>query len=378
MKHTFINRLALLGSLVLTISVARAAYLSYEEGIKAARVQFQAGDYAAAQKTVEEALPLAKTPSEKWDGLLHLGLTLDKRKLYSSARQQWTKVFQLEGVSAAQKLNVQSAIAASYAEEGNWSQSRIEFQKILDAPEATPQDKALVHFAVAGSFLSQGNPVAARKEFMAITDDPAVDVNTRASALMQVGQSYLRDKNFADARATFTLSRDLPGVAGQVAVLSQAGIGETYQQEGNAAQAQRAFFLAQVAALEESKRYSDQKQYASARVLLNQALTFGTVKPSIDAGIRDQIAGLFLAEDNPEQARVVLEDLIKRSYPGVSPSEETKVLLVKQSAQIAIARSYIQQRQTAQAQQVLKALLAANQLDPNVKTYAQKMLDSLS
>lgn len=378
MKHTFANRLALIGALSLTVGVARAAYLSYEEGIKAARVQFNKGDYAAAQKAVEEALPLAKTPSEKWDGLLRLGLALDKRKLYPLARQQWTKVFQLEGVTAAQKLNVQSMIAGSYGEEENWSQFRIESQKMLDAPGATPQDKAVAHLAVAGSFSNQGDWVAARKELMAINNDPAVDVNTRASALMQVGESYLRDKNFADARATFTLSRDLPGVIGQIRVLSQAGIGETYQQEGNAAQAQREFFLAQVAALEESKRYSDQKQYPSARAVLNQALTFGTVKPSLDAGIRDQIAGLLLSENNPEQARVVLEDLIKRSYPGVSASEETGVLLVKQSAQILIARSYIQQRQTAQAQQVLKALLAASQLDPNVKTSAQKMLDSLS
>lgn len=370
---------AVLGALTVIMGVAHAAGSTYTEAIEAARAQYQKGDYVSAQKTTEQAFSLAQTSSEKVDALIRLGLTYNKRKLNGQARTQWMKVLQLPQASAGEKLSAQSFIAASYGEESNWSQSRAEFQKIVDTPEATPRDKFLARSAIAGTFLNEKNEVEARNTFSTLAEDTALDANFRASAYTQIAQSFLRERGFEKARVALRSALSLTGVAPEFAVMVQAALADSYKNEGDMAKAQEEFDKAQDIALIQSKVLFKAKKFASARALLEQLLTFGKVEPGVDAGVRMEIAQIFLAESKPQQARERFQLVLEKQYgEGLTPKDAATLVAVRQSAQLGIARSYVQEQNKAQARKILQSLLAVEQLHPSVRNGAQKLFQELS
>lgn len=352
---------------------------TYTQAIDAARPLFEKSDYVGAQKLTEQALSLAKTPGEKVDALLHLGLTYRGRKMYPQAREQWVKALQLPGASVQDKLGVQSVIAASYGEQENWTRCAAEFQKIVDAPEATAQDKATARFAIATALVGDKREVEARKQYSVLVSDTSLDPNFRAMVSMQLAQNLLSARHFEQARAAFTEANHLSNAPGELPVAAQAGIAETFKAQGNAPQAQSEFVKAQIEALKQSQIFNNQKQFASARALKEQALVMGEVEPMLDAATRAQIGELWLLEGKPGEARSSLEAFVQKDYGAALPEKEaTSVRVVKQAAQITIARSFIQEGNKAQAQKVLQTLLASENLDSNVKFAAETVLQGLS
>lgn len=380
MKSTTIKKMALSGALVVALGVAHAASSTYTEAIEAARAQFQKGDYAGAQKTTEEALSLAKTPAEEAGALIRLGLTYKQRKLYPQAREQWVKVLQLPQASAEEKLQAQSGIAFSYSEQEKWSQSRTAFQKFLAMPKSTPEERIFARLVIAGTFLGEKNEVEARRAFSAIAEDTTLDANTRASAYTQVAQSFLRAQEFEKARTALITALGLADVPAETAVVIQAGIADSYKNEGDAAKAQQEFLKAQSMALEQFKALSKAKQLAPARAMVEQLLTFGQVSPAIDMSMRLEIAELLLEEGKPKQGRERFELVLKKEYPteGLTPEDRATLVDARQSAQLGIAKSYAQEKNKAQAQKILKTLLATEQLHPGVRNGAQTLLKELS
>lgn len=379
MKFRTIKKIVWVSVFTLTAGIARAAYSTYSETIGVARAQFQKNDYASAQKTTEEALSLAKTPDEKVGALLRLGLTYSQRKLFEQARQQWAKVLQLPDASTDGKIQAQYAIAASYGEEKNWGRCAVEMQKVVDAPNVDSQTQGTARFALAAALIAQKKDVEAQSQLLTIAQNKALDSNFRATSYTQLGQSLINTRQFDQARAAFTSVLDMPDVNGQLMVLAQGGIAHSYEVEGNAVQAQKEFATAQTQAIEQSQMFSANKQYSMARAVLEQALTFGTVAPTVDAGMRAQIGQILLAEGKPKEARTQLLELVNKHYgEGIAPEDAATLLAVKQSAQLSIAKSYVQDGNKAQAQQVLQSLLATDNLNPDVKVEVNNVLKGLS
>ncbi len=373
-----LKKMLLFSTLIGVVGVAYAAYSTTTEAIDAARPLYQKGDYVGAQKLSEEALKLAKTPSEKVAALIRIGATYNKRNLNVQARTQWARILELPGASGDDKIGAQSLIATSYGEEKNWPQARIESQKIIDSPDATAQNKYLFRFVIATAYVAENNAVEARKALASIADDTTLDSNLRAPAYDQLGQGFFNAREFERGRTTLRTALGLPGLSTELAIPLQAKIALSYNSEGNVSKAQEAFGQAQVMALRQAKQFAAAKQFQSARASMEQALDLGEMNPALDIGVRMEIAQYLLAEGKPALAREKFEAVLKQRYEGeLSPQVQTTLRETRQSANIGLARSYIQEKNGARAKEVLNALLAANSLYPGARDTARKLLTEL-
>jgi tetratricopeptide (TPR) repeat protein len=377
------NRLrfaALTGALVLTLGVAHAAPLTYTETIAAARVQFNKGDYVGAQKTTEEALLLAQTPEEKSGALMRLGLIFRERKMVVQAREQWTKMLQLPDNSDSEKVSAQAIIATSYGEEEDWDNSRTEFQKVLAMPAAGPQEKAAAHLGLAIGYMNQKKLADAQREFTANAEDTQLDVNTRASSYLMLGQMLSDAKEYDQARLAFSKAAELTSnTPEQIPVTAQAMIAQSFKAQGDAKQAQAEFVKAQTEALKRVTWFQKRKLYPQARALLQQVLTFGTVKPVNDASVRLLIAQSFVDENKPAEAIQQVEEFLKKDYgPELSPKDKATLETVRQGAQLTLAKGYKQQQNDVKAKEILTNLLVTPGLVPNFKVGAEDLLKTLN
>ena len=183
MKFNLIKSSILLGTLTFA-SVAHADYATYEEAVNAARIPLKQDNYVAAQPILQEALTLAKTPSEKVDGLTHLGLVYARQKMYDQAREQWNKILQLPDASGEDKIGAHNLIAGSYGEQKKLDEARTEFQKILDSADASAENKVDTHLAIGMILLDKDNVQyeLARQQFLIVAEDASLDANARGYA----------------------------------------------------------------------------------------------------------------------------------------------------------------------------------------------------
>lgn len=358
--------------------VAQTNYASFTQAIEAARTQIKGSEYENAQKTAEQALSLAQTPSNKVEALVTLGLTYNQRKLYDQAREQWGKILQLPQATAEDKISAQYAIALSYSEQENYGRSRLGLQQILENPEATISNRVTARFGVANTYFGEKDEKNGRETLTVIVQDPSLAANTRATAYMQIASSFSREKKFDDARTALAGAIDLPGVAPDLALFVQSAIAQSLKAKGDTAHAQEAFAKAQEMAVERFTTLKEAKQFSSARATLDLLLTLGEIPPLTEVTARSEYGYLLLNEGKPVEARKMFEAVEKKQYAGLSPEQETILRGAQQSAQLAIARTYVQEQNKAEAQIILKKLLAANNVQSNVQMAAQKLLQSLT
>ncbi len=373
------KKLFFLAALATATTGAFAAPSTSSQAIDEARPLFQKGDYAGAQKLTEQALALAKTPEEKVKALLDLGLTYRGRKLYPQAREQWRQILELPGASAKDKAGTHSLLGASYSEEENWVYARTEFQKAVDEPELSAQEKAGNRLFIAVTFAGEKNTVEAEKRFLALAEDATVDANFRALAYSQLGQVQAEEHEFEQARAAFNQILSFPNAPRELRVVAQAGIAQSFKDQGDPAKAQAEFVKAQAEALKQSVFLAQAKQFAPARAMMEQALTFGTINPVLEAALQGQISDLLVQEGKPDEARTRLETLVKKQHgPGLSAQDEATLRVIRQNALLQIAKLHAQQGNKEGARQLLQDLLKTDDLNPGVKVAADKALQELA
>ena len=361
------------------VSVAQTAYSNFAQAIAAANAQISAGEYESAQKTAQQALDLAKTPSDKVGALVRLGLSYSQRKLYDQAREQWGKALRLPEVSPQERLAVQSAIATSYGEQQNWERSRAEFEKIVADPAATANDKAVARMAIASTFSAQESEEQARNVFAIVADDPALTANTRAFAYLQIADSFVQQRQWEQARASLVKALTLRGIASELALSAQAQIARTYQAQGDGVRAQQEFLRAQGIAINQFNAQFKAKEFAAAHKTLELFFTLGEVSPLSDAAARMQRGYLLQAEGKPAQARESFESVRKKQFEaGLSETSKVALRAIGQSAQFGIAKTYVQEQNKVEAQKTLVDLLQQKPLEPGVQAGAQKLLKSFS
>ena len=363
----FIQKIAVLAGVALLVGVAQADDSTYAEALEASRLQFAQKNYVEAQKIMEQALPLAKTSQDKVDATLRIGETLKQRKLYQQARERWQTILQMPDVSAREKVPVHALIAGSYADENDWANSRAEFQKIVENPAVTAQDKAQYRLFIAVTYGNQKNEAGARKELSAVVGDEAVEAPLRASAALQLGQSFLNTKDYAQARDAFERALEIANDPG-TRVFARVGIADSYKAQGDANQLQQAYNQVIIESVRGAKILSDNKQYAAARALQEQALTLGTLTPTMDMTLRVQIGQNLLHEGKAAEGRAALEAFLAKQYgEATTPKERADFHLLRQAAKLNIAKSYALQGNKEQAEKLLNALLQEKPLAPGIE-----------
>ena len=380
MHSNILKKIILLGSvLIITgIGVAQTPPSNFAQAEDAVSARFDAGDYLGAQKAAEQALTLAKTPAEGSVALMRLGQVYGQRKLYPQAREQWGKMLALPGTSPTDQLAIHSLVAGSYSDQGNWSRSRTEWEQVLSSPAATTRSNFVAHLAIATAFLNEHNEPQARDTFALIAHDAQLDANTRALGYSQIAASFLREKQFDAAREALAGAQALPELSADRALTVQAGIAQSYKDQGDTARAEQEFDKIQPKAAVQFTALYAAKQFDRARAMMELFLSAGHVPPVLDAGGRMQLGYISQKQGKPAEAREVFQAVIDKQYTeALSPEAVAFLQAARQSARLAIARTYVQEGDKTQAQQVLQTLLASNNLDADVQTAAQSLLKSL-
>ena len=379
MRSNTLKTITLVGSVLALASVgeAQAVYSNYSQANAAVGAQFDAGDYLGAQKAAEQALTLAKAPSERIGALISLGLSYSQRGLFDQAREQWVKALAVPQISSQDSIAAQTAIALSYSQQNNGARARLEWEKIVANPDVTPKDKSFALFAIAVTYIGEKNETAARETLLSVAQDPAFDATLRVGAYTQISASFTRDKQFDQARTTLESAFYVPGITARLAIVVQAGIAQSYQDQGNIRRASEEFSSAQTLAVNQYNDLFAAKQFEEAHKMLDLYFTLKYIPFFMDAAMHVNLGYSLQAEGKPVEARAALEAVIQKQYPGLTPQEQVALRFIKQGAQLAIARTYVREGNKNQAQQILQELLSLTTVQPNVRKGAQELLDSL-
>ena len=231
--------------------------------------------------------------------------------------------------------------------------------------------------AIAVTFINQGDQKQAREQLLLNAQDMAFEPAVRGAAYAQVGQSFINTNEPKEARGALNKALSLLGDSPALQAGIHASIAESYKIEGDAQQEKREYEKAQVLALSAAQQASNNKDWDTAIALHKQVLTFGNLDPFIDAASRSQIGFLLLKAGETAEARTQLEAFAQKNYAGLDAPRQAGLQSLQQNAQIAVAKSYIEENNSAKAREVLQELLDKKDLLPRFQVSAQELLASL-
>lgn len=355
-------------------TAAYAVYNSYSEAVSAARTKYAAKNYIQARQDLEQAVTLAKAPAEKSAALLRIGQTYSDQGQDTKAREAWNKVLQMPNVPIADRLLAQFGIAGSYINEKKFEQGRKEFDRLISDKNADEATKVSAQYARAASYLFEKNYEQARQGFAVVVQNEKADPNVRANAQIQIGQTWYHAKNYSKAREEWTKVLSIAGVAPSITLNVRLSLADTYVQEKNAAAAEGQFAWARATSLQLAQQAAEQKNFAQARVYLQQALNSGKTDLMLAAALHQKVGETYLAERNFASARQEFASVLAMSTANLSAEDRGKLQIVKDATQISLGQSYRLEGNNNQARTELLKVTQKAGVDPSVKALAQAQL----
>lgn len=378
------KKLLLLSSVTLIVAVANAAFSTYQNAVKEAVKSVEAQDYPAARKSFEAAQAAAKTPKEKMDAMLNVGISYEKEQNHLKAREIWGQILTMKEASEEQKLAAQSGIGGSYLTEKRFTEARAELSKVLSSPAANAGVLIAARIAIAGSYKNEGNLDTAREEFAKIATDTKVAAPIRFMAQQELGEIPFSQGKFAEARVEFTKSAQIEGINILQKAGSQARVLDTYRREGNQEQVDALLAQFQLPLFKRAEALSKEKKYAQSRSYYGAALIVGGERqnPAFAAVFRVKVANTYIDERNIEQARKELrgaqEFVAQFNGRKLAPNITSGLQIAKELIQLSTAISYYAEGQKGRAKEEYQKVLQMPNLSAGVRSVAEKDLATLS
>ncbi len=389
------------------------ALSAYDQLTLTAKAQFDAKDFAGAQKSVEESLELAQTPKEKSDALRRLGLALNGQKRYAQARETWQKMAPLIQDSPEDLYSMRLAIASSYSDEEMWPQAVAAFVELVNEPRV--ENKSLFRMALATAYNNLKQTDKAREQLAIVTADPTAPATLRATAQIFLGKTYAEASNFDKAREQFANVVADPTVPAALRGLAQISIGQAYFDQSNLGEARRSVeaaekipgfprdfligtqrLLAEIA--EKQNRPEDAaKAYSTQRVFLmikavdqanakdlegaiasyKAALNAGTPEIPIELGVRLQIGNAQTKLGQYEDARVEFQKVLDAAPMRLNATETQSDNPFKIGAYLGLARIDIAEKKFDVAREKLNKALQIPNLPEKSAVLVEDLLNSL-
>ena len=168
---------------------------SYRATIDAAIDAATAKQFAQAAQLFQDSLKLAVTDADRYYSLTRGGESLKEAGKPEAARELWGKALKLPALSFEDEVATRIALASSFYNQDQWSQSRQEWQRIVDKLNASAQtpDKSkqlpLALFMLGQSNYREGNTGGATKAYQQILDVNGVEYIQALTAVSALGDA---------------------------------------------------------------------------------------------------------------------------------------------------------------------------------------------
>ncbi len=290
----------------------------YDQLMQSAREQFDAEDFAGAQKTEEQALALAKTPTENKNSLWLLAQSLEGQGFYERARAVWNRVVTSGNLSPTERTNALANSAVTYFKENNWEEGRRKLETLL-ADAKSDEQKFAMEFSIASSYAGQKNWDKALAAFEALVADPHYGNEERGQSQWQIGQIYLQEDDAARAKAAFERVLAMPGVSPETQFGAHKDLGEIYSKAGRVEDAQHEFASAREYLVSKGQAEFSAKNWEAARADFARAMQLGSPDPVTRSALRYKSGETYMSQENFAAARLQFQDVLNLRPDIVRP-----------------------------------------------------------
>ena len=330
----------------------------YDELVNASRAQFEAKDFAGAQKNVEAMLAIAKTPKEKSDALRRLGQTLDAQEQYDKARELWKQALPLAKESSGDLTELNLLIGQSYYKQENWQSyldSALPLLDVFRADEGTSKSAFRLQLAEAYSKLEQQDK--AREQLALVVQDETLPGDLRGLAQLNLAENYREADEDDKARPLYEALTKIPEVSGDLLIGAYEGLGEIAQKQNRAEDAKTALTGARHLWIEKAQGQYKAQEWAGAIQSYKRALATGTPEMGVAIVAHMQIGMASRDLKNYDEARAEFQTVIDTNPTSITAEEKQLLALLKPGAYIESAKTDIAQQKFESARVTLNAFL---------------------
>lgn len=353
-------------------AVARSPYDAKRQ---TATEQFDAKDFVGAQKTIEAALELAKTPKEKSDAMLRLGKTLDSQEKYAEARAVWQKMLPLIQDSPEDLYLARLLIATTYFNQEMWAQAAPAFVEVINDPRA--ENKSALRFPLATTYINLKQPDKAREQLAMVAADETMPADVRGGAQFTIGKTYLDESKFDEARQNIEAAAKIPGVSGEIFIGVNDTLGLIAQKQNRLKDAAKAFAVARSLLMQKADAQFKAKDWQGAITSYKAALITGIPDPMTKLIAHQQIGSSLQSQEKYDEARAEYQFVLDTELDPSNPSQMQILPLIKPGAYIGIANGYIAQKKFDSARETLNRMLEMPNLLPPFRQSAETLLKKL-
>ena len=357
-------------------ATAPAVALSpYDELVKTARAQFDAKDFAGAQKTTEQMLAIAQTPKEKSDALRRLGQTLDSQGRYAEAREIWQKMLPLIRDSPDDLSLARLVIASSYANQEMWQPAADGFAEVLKDPLV--KDKSVIRLALATAYSNLKQTDKAREQLALVAADQTMEADMRGFAQFTIGKTYLDEGKFDEARQNVEAAEKIPGISREIIIGVNDTLGLIAQKQNRPADAAKAFAQERVFLMMKAIDQTNAKDLEGAIASYKAVLNTGTPELPVEPAIHLQIGNAQTKLEKYEDARVEFQKVLDAAPMRLNATETQSDNPFKIGAYLGLARIDIAEKKFDAAREKLNKALQIPNLPEKSAVLVEDLLNSL-
>ena len=359
--------------------IAPIAASPYEELVNASRAQFEAKNFAGAQKTVEQMLAIAKTPKEKSDALRRLGQTFDAQEQYDKARETWKQALALTKDSPSDSSFLNLMIGQTYYKQENWQLYLDAALPLLDSFRADEgATKSAFRIQLGEAYSKLGQQDKARQQLTMVAQDETLSTDLRGVGQLNLAENYRESDEDGKARPLYEALTKIPEVSGDLLIGAYRGLGEIAQKQNRADDAKSAFDNARSLWMQKADGQYKAKDWNGAIASYKHALETGVPDNNVELVAHLQL-GQAYQEIGDTDAAVAEFKFLVDTEPDASDKSQPQVLkMMKPLALMGLAKSYIAQKQFEPARAALNRFMDYDDvLSILRRKEAQNLLQSL-
>ncbi len=359
---------------------APAVASAYDELVNASRAQFEAKDFAGAQKTVEQMLAIAKTPKEKSEALRRLGQTFDAQEQYDKARETWKQALTLTKDSPSDSSFLNLMIGQTYYKQENWQLYIDAALPLLDSFRADEgATKSAFRIQLGEAYSKLGQQDKAREQLALVVQDETLSTDLRGVGQLNLAENYRESDEDDKARPLYEALTKIPEVSGDLLIGAYRGLGEIAQKQNRADDAKSAFDNARSLWMQKADGQYKAKDWNGAIASYKHALETGVPENNVELVAHLQL-GQAYQETGDNAAAVAEFKYIADTEPDASDKSQPQLLkTLKPLALMGLAKGYIAQKQFEPARAALNKFMGyADDLPAMLfRKEAQNLLKSL-
>jgi predicted negative regulator of RcsB-dependent stress response len=215
---------------------AQPTQASYSQTLAQSKESLRTKHYEVAEREAQALLAAADSTEETGTGLIILGETFYRRKMYDQAHMQWNKVLSLAGTEDSDlRIFAHLNLARAYTAQSYFDKAAPEYKAVVDSlttEDKTRKDKArkdestnaIFKLALANAYYHTQQFDLAQKQLSSVVESSRDNSAFLSVALARAGQVDLVQRKYKDSLAKFQQILDIKEVTPGIQTYAQGQI----------------------------------------------------------------------------------------------------------------------------------------------------------